>query len=368
MALYVGVMSGTSLDGIDGVLVDGDAALSVRAHVHHAFEAGLRRDLLLLNEPGNDELHRAAQAANALAQAYGAVVAELLAKASVPARAVRAIGAHGQTVRHRPGSDPSGGYTLQLLNGALLAELTGIDVVCDFRSRDLAAGGQGAPLVPAFHAACFGDPGRDLAVLNLGGIANLTLLPAGGPVTGFDCGPGNLLLDHWCQRHLAQPYDRDGAWAAGGRVDESLLKALMADAYFDQAPPKSTGRDHFHAAWLEARLASQSAPVSARDVQATLLELSARTVCDALLRQAPGTSALVVCGGGALNGALFGRIGALLSPRAVRSSEDDGLGPDQVEAAAFAWLAKARIDHVAGNLPGVTGARGPRILGALHPA
>jgi len=368
LALYVGLMSGTSLDGIDGVLVGGDVALSVRAHVHHAFEAGLRRDLLLLNEPGSDELHRAAQAANALAQAYGVVVAELLAKASVAADAVRAIGAHGQTVRHRPGSDPSGGYTVQLLNGALLAEVTGIDVVCDFRSRDLAAGGQGAPLVPAFHAACFGDPRRAVAVLNLGGIANLTLLPAHGPVTGFDCGPGNLLLDHWCQRHLGQPCDLDGAWAAGGRVQRPLLEALLADPYFDKAPPKSTGRDQFHAAWLEACLASQDATLADRDVQATLLELSARAACDALLRHAPATTTLVVCGGGAFNGALVGRISALLSPRAVISSQDYGLGPDQVEAAAFAWLAKARVDRVSGNLPGVTGARGPRILGALHPA
>lgn len=373
MSLYIGLMSGSSLDGVDGVLAEvesgrhGRDAMSLRAHESAPLAHGLRAELLRLNAPGPDELHRGALAANALMRVYAEVVHALLRRCRVPASQVRAIGAHGQTVRHRPQSFGGTGYTLQLLNAALLAERTGIDVVCDFRSRDLAAGGQGAPLVPAFHAACFARPGADVAVLNLGGIANLTLLRAGGAVLGFDCGPGNLLMDLWCRRQRGAPYDAGGAWAAGGRVDEAALDRLLAEPFFDQAPPKSTGRDLFDAAWLDARLRGCAA--SPQDVMATLAELAARSAVDALRQHAPATGSLLVCGGGAFNLHLMQRLAALLAGRAtVKSTAAAGVAPEQVEALAFAWLAKAHLARRPGNLPTATGARGPRVLGALYPA
>lgn len=363
--LYVGLMSGTSLDGVDAVLVDiaPDGALSLRGHVHRPFADELRDELLALNLPGTDELHRASLAACGLARAYAAVVDALLRGASVGPTEVRALGAHGQTVRHRPDA----GYTRQLLDGALLAEATGIDVVCDLRSRDVAAGGQGAPLVPAFHAAVFGRAGEPRAVLNLGGISNLTLLQSGRPVTGFDCGPANALLDGWCQRHRGTPFDDDGRWAAGGRVDEALLATLLAEPYFDLAPPKSTGRDLFHLGWLEARLAARPG-LAAVDVQATLAALTVESVARALERHAPASAALFVCGGGARNGLLMHRLAERLPRLRVSTTDELGVPVDQVEAAAFAWLAHRFCERQPGNLPEVTGARGLRVLGALYPA
>jgi anhydro-N-acetylmuramic acid kinase len=321
----------------------------------------LRSELLALNRSGADELHRAALAANALMRFYAEAVKAVLADESASA-----IGAHGQTVRHRPREFDGTGYTVQLINGALLAETTGIDVVCDFRSRDVAAGGEGAPLVPAFHAARFGKAGTDRAVLNLGGIANLTLLPGAGTVLGFDCGPANLLLDAWCLRHRSQPYDAGGAWAASGQVDAALLARLLDDPYFARRPPKSTGRDLFDAAWLDQRLGDSS--ISPQDVMATLAELTARSVADALMGQAPATRELFVCGGGAYNAHLMARLVSLLRTMTVLGTQAVGVAPDQVEALAFAWLARAFVAHEAGNLPAVTGARGPRVLGALYPA
>lgn len=362
---FIGLMSGTSLDGVDGVLAeahDVGAPLRSRAHVHLDFDAGLRAELLALNRSGADEIHRAALAANGLVSTYSQAVHALLRSAGLAPSMVTAIGAHGQTVRHQP----QAGYTTQLINGALLAELTGIDVVCDFRSRDVAAGGQGAPLAPGFHAAAFGAPGRERALLNLGGIANLTLLRADGRVLGFDCGPANVLMDGWCLLHRGQPFDAGGAWAAGGRVDETLLQALLADPYFALPPPKSTGRDLFDAAWLGARLPAD--PVAPRDVMATLAELTARSVAGDLRRHAPEADALYVCGGGAFNTHLLTRLSALLPGVAVRSSAELGVPPDQVEAMAFAWLAQAFVRRRPGNLPAVTGAAGPRVLGALYPA
>jgi len=362
-------MSGTSLDGVDAVLAQADASGRLRGHqhVHCPLPALLREARLALNRPGPDELHAAALAGNALSRLYAEAVAALLSAGGLAAAEVGVLGAHGQTVRHRPRAFDGCGYTLQLLNGALLAELCGIDVVCDFRSRDLAAGGEGAPLVPAFHAATFGQPGCDLAVLNLGGIANLTLLPATGAVSGFDCGPANLLMDGWCQRHLQQAFDADGAWARGGRVDEDLLQRLLAEPFFSRLPPKSTGRELFDAAWLDAGLAGcGSAP---RDVMATLAELSAGSAAAALLRHAPATERLLVCGGGAFNTHLMARLAARLGAGVqVLNSGEAGVPPDQVEALAFAWLALAHVQRRPGNLPAVTGARGPRVLGALYPA
>jgi anhydro-N-acetylmuramic acid kinase len=268
--LYIGLMSGTSLDGVDGVLVDfagsASTALRVCAHAHRPFPAELAAELLALNAAGADELHRAALAANALVRVYADVVSDVLERGGIGRETVRAIGAHGQTVRHRPREFDGTGYTVQLNSPALLAELSGIDVIADFRSRDVAAGGLGAPLVPAFHRAVFGRAGAAVAVLNIGGIANLTHLAAEGSTLGFDCGPGNALMDHWCRRHTGQAFDRDGAWAAGGQVLEPLLAALRSETYFDLPPPKSTGRDLFNPPWLEARLRSHAASAQAQAV------------------------------------------------------------------------------------------------------
>jgi anhydro-N-acetylmuramic acid kinase len=378
MTLYIGLMSGTSLDGVDGVLVDFSAdarsGLHVVADAHVAMPPSLGAELLALNSSGPDELQRAALAANALARLQAEVVAQLLIKADLEPEQVRAVGSHGQTVRHRPGEFDGTGFTTQLNNGALLAEACGIDVVCDFRSRDVAAGGQGAPLVPAFHRDVFASI-TPRAILNIGGIANLTLLPStaesaptdGATLRGFDTGPGNALMDHWCKLHTDAPYDDDGRWAASGTVDGMLLVELMADAYFRKSPPKSTGRDLFNADWLAQALARAGGTRAPADVQATLLELTARSAIDALRTTAPGTRELLVCGGGALNGALMARLAALWPGLAVATTDSAGLPAQQVEAAAFAWLAKQFCERLPGNHPKVTGAAGLRVLGALYP-
>lgn len=370
MALYAGLMSGTSLDGVDAVLVDfSDAgAMQVLAHVALPMPAALNAELLALNSPGDQELHRAALAGNSVARLYADALRSLLAQAGHSPADITAVGAHGQTVRHRPGEFDGIGYTSQLLNGALLAELCGIDIVCDLRSRDVAAGGQGAPLVPAFHAARFTEPGTTTAVLNIGGIANLSLLHADGRLGGFDCGPGNVLMDLWCQRHRGTPYDADGAWAASGSVLPALLSQLLAEPFFARKPPKSTGRDLFHAAWLDAELARLGTQPDMADVQATLAELTVQSAAQGLMQQAPDVQRLLVCGGGALNGHLMRRMSVALPGVPVASSETAGLPPLQVEACAFAWLAHAFAQRVPGNRSDVTGARGPRLLGALYPA
>lgn len=367
---YIGLMSGTSLDGVDGVLVafpdDGRATL-----LHHAsspLEDALRAELLALNSSnGVNELHRSALAANALVRTYSRIVGDLLKQAGLQPADIAAIGAHGQTVRHRPQEFDRTGYTLQLNNPALLAELTGITTVADFRTRDVAAGGQGAPLVPAFHVGVFGRQGETVAVLNLGGIANLSVLRADGSVLGFDCGPANALMDFWSHRHTGKWYDAGGSWAAQGRVAEPLLATLLEDPYFAQLPPKSTGRDLFNPAWLERALA-QHPDVDAQDVQTTLAELTAISCADDLKRHAPDTHELIVCGGGALNQHLMQRLQTHLPGVKVQSSAAHGIDPQQVEAAAFAWLARQCLLGLPGNLATVTGARGPRILGAIYPA
>ena len=371
--LFIGLMSGTSLDGVDGVLADfSDGRIAVRSYATAQFPVALRAELLALNTPGDNELHRAALAGNGLARAYAGVVAQLLADSGTDAAAVTAIGAHGQTVRHRPLEFDEVGYTLQINNPSLLAELSGIDVVADFRSRDLAAGGQGAPLVPAFHRALFARPDETVAVLNIGGISNLSLLPAtnrpaGAPtVLGFDCGPGNALMDHWCQAHQGQPFDRGGQWAASGKVLPGLLAQLLADPYFARTPPKSTGRDLFNPDWLAAQLGT--ATMAPEDVQATLAELTAHACAADLKSYGKDSELLIVCGGGALNDHLLDRLRALLPGVTVAASTDHGLPPLQVEAAAFAWLARASVRREPGNLASVTGARGARVLGAIYPA
>ena len=365
-------MSGTSLDGVDGVLADFSGSKCTLTHYYSApIAPDLRAELLALNKPGPDELHRAALAGNAIAMLYAQVVQALLAQSGHDASAIQAIGAHGQTVRHRPQAFDGYGYSLQLNNPALLAELTGIDVVADFRSRDVAAGGQGAPLVPAFHQYLFAVPGQTRAILNIGGMANVSLLGADGSVSGFDCGPGNVLMDLWCQRHTGKAYDACGAWAGTGSVIPQLLTAFETELFFGLAPPKSTGRDMFDAAWLERHLAAAPGLQSLQpeDVQATLLELTAVT-CAASLAYSPApVTLLAVCGGGALNAILMQRIKELL-PNGVIMTNTDALGlpAQQVEATAFAWLARQTMNRLPGNLPKATGALGARILGAVYPA
>ena len=363
-------MSGTSLDGVDAVLADISAAGTVQLLRTHylPYPDNLRELLLALHTPQADEIHLAACAANDLARLYAEAVIALLdgvAPASVRApSSIRAIGCHGQTLRHRPAD----GYTLQIGNAALLAELTGITVVSDFRSRDIAAGGQGAPLVPAFHAQALRHPDIHRVIANIGGIANITDLPVNGHVRGWDTGPGNMLLDSWIKRHSGSHYDRDGAWAASGTAHPKLLAAMMGHAYLPLPPPKSAGREQFNLEWLETTLASINLTVEPADVQATLLEFTALSLSDAVRRECDGTQELYVCGGGAHNGALMQRISAHLPKIRVATTTQLGIDPDWVEALAFAWLARQTMNHAPGNLPSVTGAMGARILGAIHSA
>ncbi|MBU6369014.1 MAG: anhydro-N-acetylmuramic acid kinase [Burkholderiales bacterium] len=364
--LYIGVMSGTSLDGVDAVLADFSNGVRIFGHSNLPFDAPLQQTFLQLNQPGPDELHRAALAGNALAQLYAQAVRQLLSQTGVAASDVAAIGAHGQTVRHQPGQHDGMGYTLQINQPALLAELTAIRVVADFRSRDIAAGGQGAPLVPAFHQHLFAETGRTVAVLNIGGISNLSVL-APDRVSGFDCGPGNVLLDLWCQQHTGQAFDNNGAWAASGHCHPSLLDQLLSEPFLHYSPPKSTGRDLFHANWLSTQL-QHFQGVSAVDVQATLTAFTAQVCVNDIQRHAPDASRLLVCGGGAYNGQLMQLLQQGLPQLAVSSTEAVGLPPSQVEAAAFAWLAQQTCLNLPGNLPAVTGALGPRVLGGIYAA
>ena len=370
-SLYIGIMSGTSLDGIDAVLAKiGPKGETVAVDaVSLPFQPELRKALFDLQTPGPNELHRDKQAGNALALAYADAVKQLLAKSKLQASDISAIGAHGQTVRHQPQLGELA-YTHQTLNPALLAEKTGITVIADFRSRDLAAGGHGAPLVPAFHAQQFSSK-EDIAILNIGGIANLTLIPRNGEVSGFDCGPGNILMDAWVYEHQGNAFDENGNWASQGKPNAELLKKLLADSFFSKAPPKSTGRDDFHLAWLEEKLGNENHPLE--DVQATLLHLTAHSSLEALARHAPQTQKLIVCGGGARNAALMKLLKSqsekfFKQPLEITTSDAEGIDPQLVEGLAFAWLAWAHQQKRPANLPAVTGAKGPRILGACYPA
>ena len=357
--LYIGLMSGTSMDGIDAALLELGDTPSVRALVHQPFPPQLRETLLALNSPGDNELHRSAQAANALSVGYAAIVKTLLAQTGATTQDIAAIGCHGQTVRHQPQS----GYTTQLVNGALLAELTSISVVCDFRNRDIAAGGEGAPLVPAFHQAVFAAPQQARAIVNIGGIANISYLPVNGEVTGFDCGPGNALMDAWVMKHRNQPYDAGGAWAESGRVLPELAQRLLAHDFFARRPPKSTGRETFNLEWVHDALSGNE---RAEDVQATLCEVTAAGIAHALEKHCADALEIYVCGGGARNGALLAKMSALLPGRRIAITDSLGITAEAVEAAAFAWLAARAMTRQPGNLPRVTGARGPRVLGAIY--
>jgi anhydro-N-acetylmuramic acid kinase len=365
----IGLMSGTSLDGIDGVIAncstDGSGVTCI-SHQHLALDPDLRDQLLALQTSGPDELHRAAIAANLLVHQYARLVAGLCHTSGLIPTQVQAIGAHGQTVRHRPEL----GYSWQLNNAALLAELTGIAVVSDFRARDIAAGGQGAPLVPAFHQAAFGRDGRAKVVVNLGGICNISALNVQDSPLGFDIGPSNILMDAWVMTHLGEPFDRNGAWAEMGELDPDLLQALLDEPYFDLPAPKSTGRDLFNLEWLEQRLAAF--PCGApEDVQRTLVELVAVLLANELDRLPANIEEVVLCGGGAhnltLRECITRHVAASNCPAPVVLSEQYGIAVDQVEALAFAWLAARHLGGLDGNLPAVTGARGARVLGHLTP-
>ncbi len=365
-ALYLGLISGTSADGIDAALVrfENDTPQLVDALTHPWPDALRSHILAIAQDEARLDLDAYGRLDVAIGQCFADAAARLLARNEGIRSAVRAIGSHGQTLRHRPSGEHP--FTLQVGDPSVIAERCGIDVVADFRRADVAAGGQGAPLLPAVHAMLLAQTHRTRVVLNLGGIANITVLGADGSVVGFDTGPANGLMDAWCLRHLGVPFDANGSFAASGLVDETLLASLLADPYFALPPPKSTGREHFHLAWLDTHSRLVSLPPA--DVQATLLELSARSVADAISRHATDAIDVLACGGGVHNGVLMRRLGELLAPCALASTAEHGIDPDYLEATAFAWLARQRLLGLPGNLPAVTGARGPRVLGAVYPA
>ena len=361
-SLFVGLMSGTSLDGADAALVDFSSGTPhTLAFATVPFADKLREDLLVLSEPGGDLLELSATVSMELAEVYARAVEAVVADGGVERSRICAIGCHGQTVRHRPDL----GFTIQLNDPARLAESAGIDVVADFRRRDMAAGGQGAPLVPAFHEAVFRHPSRSRSVVNIGGISNVTSLAPGRKTLGFDCGPGNVLLDEWVRRHLGERYDENGRWAARGRTDAALLERLLQEPFLRATPPKSTGRELFHLAWLEDRLPTSYRP---EDVQATLTDFTAQAIVAAIDRFCPATEEIYLCGGGARNAALVSGITRLAGKRPVAPTDVLGVPVMHVEAVAFAWLAMKCVRREPVDLTASTGARGPRVLGAIYAA
>ncbi|NOU01804.1 MAG: anhydro-N-acetylmuramic acid kinase [Gallionella sp.] len=355
-------MSGTSLDGIDAVLVDlGQAKMQQLAQHYLPFDDTLKNNLLALHLPSHNELHQTQIIGNQLSKLYANAIQQLLNTTHLTSANIQAIGCHGQTIRHCP----EHGYTLQIGNPALLAELTSITVINDFRSRDIAAGGQGAPLVPAFHDKVLRDPNTHRVVINIGGISNLTNLAPNIATSGFDCGPGNLLMDAWCMQHLAQPYDKNGEWAATGKVVPELLKQMLAEPFFALPPPKSSGRDLFNAAWLHSKLQGNEA---AADVQMTLLELTSLSIAQVIHKHCAGTKEIYLCGGGARNQTLRNRLIALLPESRIQTTSALGVDSDFLEAIAFAWLAQQTLNGQPSNLPLVTGAKHACVLGAVHHA
>lgn len=363
---YIGLMSGTSLDAIDAVLVDFSHSSNQQVHsLTHQLPESLRQQLLDLTLPGPNEIERQAIAEPAFARESAKAVQQLLSQSGVEAGKIKAIGSHGQTIRHRPEK----AFTLQIGDPALIAELTGISVVSDFRRRDIAAGGQGAPLVPAFHQAVFASTEEERVIVNIGGMSNITILPTSGAndVTGFDTGPGNVLMDSWCQLHRDIPYDKDGLWAASESHDKSLLSAMLKEAFFSATPPKSTGRELFNPDWLASQLKGFE-HLSPATVQATLCHLTAISIAQAISTYAPQAQKVFVCGGGANNTTLMKTLQGELASLKISTTDSLGIAPDWVEAVAFAWLAKRNIEGLPGNLPAVTGAKGFRMLGAVYTA
>ena len=359
------------MDAMDAVLVDlAPSFPKLIGQISLPMPNQLRKELLALCQPGANEIEAMCVCDLAIARLSAEAVNALLGQTHIAANMIRAIGSHGQTIRHLPQI----GNTLQIGNPSLIAELTGITTVADFRRRDMAAGGEGAPLVPAFHEAIFRSPEQTRVVANIGGIANITVLPAASDqlVIGFDTGPGNTLMDDWCHRHLGQPFDENGEWAASGNVCQSLLDNMLADPFFARLPPKSTGKEYFHHAWLQHHLTEFTkiggAVLAPEDIQATLAALTAHSLADMISKHAPVGSGVYVCGGGARNGLLMQFLTSLLSGYAITTTDDLGLAHQWVEATAFAWLARQTINNLPGNLPAVTNASGPRILGGIYPA
>jgi anhydro-N-acetylmuramic acid kinase len=364
MPIYAGLISGTSMDGVEAVALRIDTAgMQVLGAVHADYPGDLSRRLhAAVADPALCNLDLLGTLDAEIGEVFASAALRLLDGTGLQAGAVRAIGSHGQTVLHRPRAPMP--FTLQIGDANRIAERTGIDVVADFRRRDMAAGGEAAPLVPAFHAAAFGARGEARAVVNIGGIGNVTLLQADGRVSGFDTGPGNCLMDLWVQEHLGKAYDEDGRLAASGRVEPELLDLLLQEPYLSLPAPKSTGRELFNRPWLQKLLARHPAAIA--DVQATLCEFTAATIAAAVTGAGLGPSQLLVCGGGAFNGELMRRLALRLPGVPVRPTGAVGIPPEQVEAAMCAWLAHQFMEGLPGNLVSVTGARGPRVLGALH--
>ncbi len=361
--IYLGVMSGTSLDGADVVALEvANGHFEVIGAFSTPFDANLRASCLHLQSAQTDEIHTAQQVANQLADLYSQAINALMADLELTPAEVQAVGVHGQTIRHRPEHS----YTVQLNQPARIAEQTGITVVSDFRARDIAAGGHGAPLVPAFHDALWRTTDTNRVVLNIGGFANISVLNANQPTFGFDTGPGNVLMDAWIGLHHELTYDANGSWAAQGQINNELLNNLLADPYFHLPMPKSTGRDYFHMDWLNQKLATHD-KLSATDVQATLLALTARSIAEAIHTASPQCHDIIVAGGGALNRMLMLQL-QMRSHCPVTNSGTLGIDPMHLEGAAFAWLAYRTMNHLSGNLPAVTGACGERILGQITPA
>lgn len=367
MTLYIGLISGTSMDGVDAALLDITAqGMQLQKALARDWPASLQRRLRHAAEHADEiGLGELGRLDVAVGTEFALATQDLLRAADVAASAIRAIGSHGQTLLHEPrGSEP---FTLQVGDPNVIAERCNIDVVADFRRRDVAAGGEGAPLMPAFHAAAFGSAGELRAVINIGGIANVTLLQADGSVLGFDTGPGNCWLDSWARRHLRQPHDEGGRWGSAGRVHDALLSRLLQHPYYERRPPKSTGRETFTDAVLEQALAADA--ISPQDVQATLSELTARTIASGLIAATGQTPrGVFVCGGGAFNSDLMARLECLLPGARLATTASCGIAPEHVEAAGFAWLAHRYLSGQAGNLPSVTGAKHPVPLGALYHA
>lgn len=356
------------MDAIDAALVDIDAAcFELRAFVEIPYELPLRERLEKLVRKRESAIDEIGALDTALGHAFAAAALTLLAHQGTPSSQITAIGSHGQTIGH--GVDGRYPYTLQIANPSVIAFRTGIVTVADFRSKDVAAGGQGAPLVPGFHEHMFRRDGRDVAVVNIGGISNVSLLARdrAHPLLGFDCGPGNTLMDLWSERHLGHAFDADGRWAASGTPNEALLKSLLSDAYFSRQPPKSTGRELFHLDWLERHLARMSAAPAAVDVQATLAELTARSIVADIDRHLPNCTDVAICGGGARNRELMRRLRVTAGARrSVYATDELGLPAAAIEACTFAWLAARRLQRLPGNVASVTGATAPVILGGVY--
>ena len=362
---YVGVMSGTSVDGLDVAVVDMSAGVPrITESTTVALPDALTTALVALSSPGVDEIDRAGACDAAFGEFIGRAVLGCLETWGIPPSAIRAIGCHGQTIRHRPDSTPP--FTMQIGDPNRVAETTGIDTVADLRRRDMAAGGQGAPLAPLFHDALFRNAERHRIVVNVGGIANATILSAASDaILGFDTGPGNALLDAWARHCKGEPYDRGGAWASHGEVATKLLEALRLDPFVSRPPPKSTGKERYNLDYVLRVSAPFDTP--SQDVQATLLEFTAWSIATAVGRWGPGTGDVVVCGGGRHNRALMGRLAANLPGYGILRSDDLDVDGDGLEAAAFAWFAYRTVSGQPSNVPAVTGAKGPRVLGAIYP-